>query len=267
MKGRLKFSTHTLQYYLDNKSSFLSSLKSSKQTSSIISNHHINTSLSKEAGIGFPDYKGEETNITLERMMAASLHLGHSPRKTNQHMMKYIWGTRSGINIIDLDKTLICLRQAAQLLRHVSSRGGRVLWIGTSPSIQQLTYECANAASQFYINTKWISGTLTNRSQVIRNSSLLPDLIVLLDPMRNRAVLSEAFLESIPTIAICDTPCDPREVTYPIPANDDAFSSIAFISRTLSHASMEGSLLRSGDEMDSHNTIMSNHHRFKEQSQ
>ena len=250
MKGRFKFSTHTLQYYLDNRSSFLSSLKSAKSAFLIPNN---NTSLNKEAGIGFPDYKGED--VTLERMMAASLHLGHSPRKTNQHMMKYIWGLRGGINIIDLDKTLICLRQASQLLRHISSRGGRVLWIGTSPSIQQLTYECATAASQFYINTKWISGSLTNRSQVIRNSSLLPDLIILLDPMRNRAVLTEAFLECIPTIAICDTPCDPREVTYPIPANDDAFSSVAFISRLLSHASMEGHSIRGRDEIISHNTL------------
>lgn len=182
--------------------------------------------------------------VTIRQMMACSMHLGHSRTKWNPKMARFIFGERAGIHIIDLEKTIVALRQACNVVKDIASKGGIIVFVGTSDNIQRLTYECAQDCQQHYVNVRWIGGTITNRRQVLRDDKLSPDLIIILDPMENDKAVLEAHSCGIPTIAICDTNCDPTRITYPIPANDDAFSSVELIGRTLAQAAEEGRSVR-----------------------
>lgn len=178
--------------------------------------------------------------VTIRQMMACSMHLGHAAWRWNPKMAPFIYGERAGIHIINLERTLVCLRQASNVVKDIASRGGKIVFVGTSVPIQRLTYEVAQDCGQFYVNTRWIGGTVTNRRQVLRNDQLMPDLLIILDPVANEKAVFEARTANIPVIAICDTNSDPTRVTYPIPANDDAFSSVELVARTLSLAAEEG---------------------------
>lgn len=194
-------------------------------------------------GLGVSSLKlssGNSKEVSLEQMILCGMHLGHATFKWSQKMAPYIYGERAGIHIIDLEKTFVCLRQACHVLTDVASKGGSILFVGTGKNIQRLTYECAEDCGQFYVNLRWIGGTITNRASVLRNDSILPTVLVVLDPIANHKAILEANQSSIPVIAICDTDCDPSLITYPIPANDDAFASVELIARTLSMAAKRG---------------------------
>ena len=181
---------------------------------------------------------------TIRQMMACSMHLGHATSRWNPKMAPYIYGERVGIHIINLEKTLVCLRQACNVVKDVASRGGAIVFVGTSDSFQRLTYECAQEAGQFYVNVRWIGGTITNRTQVLRNAMLAPDLLIVLDSATNRQAIEEARIANVPVIGICDTNFNPTLVTYPIPANDDAYASVELIARILARAAQEGKWTR-----------------------
>lgn len=176
----------------------------------------------------------------IRQMLACGMHLGHAPRKWHPKMRPYLWGERGGIHIMDLAKTLACLRVAASVTADIAGRGGVVVFVGTRDPIQRLVYQVATDAGQYYVNRRWIGGTLTNRRQVLRAPDLLPDLLVVLDYPNNLHALVEAERAAIPTVAICDSDCDPTRVTYPIPANDDALSSVELVARTLGLAARRG---------------------------
>jgi small subunit ribosomal protein S2 len=150
-----------------------------------------------------------------------------------------------------LDKTIIYLRIAAAVTEEIAKRGGMILFVGTREPLRRLVYESAMEANSFYVNQRWIGGTLTNAEQVLgkgmayaggltslSKTPLKPDLVILLEP--NPKVLLEAENSLVPTIAICDTNGDPTKITYPIPSNDDAFASVEFISRVLARSAAEG---------------------------
>ena len=77
-------------------------------------------------------------------------------------MKKYIFGQRSGIYIIDLEKTVQCLNQARDFFRDVASKGGKVFFIGTKKQAQAIVEEQAKRAQMFYVNYRWLGGLLTN---------------------------------------------------------------------------------------------------------
>lgn len=87
---------------------------------------------------------------------------------------------------------------------------------------------------------RWLGGTITNRSIVLGDKNLLPDVILVFDIPNNMVALKEAKIANIPIIGICDTNCNPDLVTYPIPANDDAYKSVELVARTLTRAIIEG---------------------------
>jgi small subunit ribosomal protein S2 len=186
-----------------------------------------------------------EQTFNLKQMMACSMHLGHATHRLNPKMVPYIFGERAGIHIIDLEKTLACLRVACRAIMDIAANGGSVLFVGTRENIQRLTYEAAVDCGQYYVNLRWFGGTITNRSHVLRDDKLTPDLLVVLDYPKNAKAVVEANKGNIPVMAICDSDCDPSLVTYPIPANDDAFASVELVARTLSLAALEGRKRRS----------------------
>jgi small subunit ribosomal protein S2 len=181
----------------------------------------------------------ERSKLTVEVMMQCGMHLGHSKSHWHPAMSKYILGERHGVHVIDLDKTLICLRQACSVACEIAYHKGSILFVGTSPNLQRLTFESASYAGQYYVNRRWLGGTISNGRSVLKTDAK-PDLVIILDLMKNQVAAKECWNASIPVIAICDTNCDPRRIAYPIPSNDDSLPAIELIARSLALAAKRG---------------------------
>ncbi len=100
--------------------------------------------------------------ISMKQLLEAGVHFGHQTKRWNPKMKPYIFGARNGIYIIDLQKTVGLFRRAYAFVAETVSRGGSVLFVGTKKQAQDAVAEEAVRASQFFVNTRWLGGTLTN---------------------------------------------------------------------------------------------------------
>jgi small subunit ribosomal protein S2 len=100
--------------------------------------------------------------ITMKELLEAGVHFGHQTRRWNPKMKEYIFGERNGIHIIDLQKTLKMFREAARYVSDVAAQGKSVLFLGTKRQAQEAIAEEANRCGMFYVNHRWLGGTLTN---------------------------------------------------------------------------------------------------------
>lgn len=234
--------SRSLGHFLENRQSFLKNIamdvlkqktthSETKLLQSLRSDSHPKTE-SKSAS--------SSNDPTLSMMLQCSMHLGHSKSYWNPHMSKYILGERAGIHIIDLEKSLSCLRQASSVAAEIAHKGGKILFVGTSPFIQRMTYEAATYCNQYYVNRRWIGGTITNSKNII-GSNDKPDLVIILDLKRNLVAAKECIEACIPIVAICDTDCDPTKITYPIPSNDESLPAVEMIVKSLALAVKKGS--------------------------
>ena len=104
--------------------------------------------------------------FTIRQLLEAGVHYGHRKNFWNPKMEKYIYGTRNGVHIVDLQKTAPMLREALNVLKDVASRNGRILFVGTKKSANELVAEQAARCGQYYVNHRWLGGMLTNWSTV-----------------------------------------------------------------------------------------------------
>jgi small subunit ribosomal protein S2 len=198
-------------------------------------------------------------------------------------MGRYLYGERSGIYIIDLEKTLTGLEEAYAFVRDLGRRAGIVLFVGTKKQAQEVIVENAASVGMPYVTTRWLGGMLTNFQTVSRRlfrlrelremertgafdylpkkeairlrhekeklernlggmQSLerLPDAIFVIDTKKEHIAVSEARKLGLPVIAIVDTNCDPDEVDFVIPGNDDAIRSVSLVTRIVAEALAEG---------------------------
>ena len=100
--------------------------------------------------------------ITMKELLEAGVHFGHQTRRWNPKMKEYIFGERNGIHIIDLQKTLKMFREAARYVSDQTMQGKIVLFLGTKRQAQEATAEEAQRCGMFYVNHRWLGGTLTN---------------------------------------------------------------------------------------------------------
>ncbi len=221
--------------------------------------------------------------ITMKQLLEAGMHFGHQVHRWHPKMQKYIFGTRNGIHIIDLQRTLKLLREATQAVRECVAQGGIVLFVGTKKQAQQVILDEAARCKMFSVTNRWVGGTLTNFSTIRKNLAKLhdyeqmetdgllsqlprkevasirrkwdklkeafsgiqeltrvPDIIFIVDLKKEHIAVREAARLGIPTVAIVDTNCDPADVTYPIPGNDDAIRSIKLVASFMTDAILEG---------------------------
>jgi len=108
-------------------------------------------------------------NINLKTLLESGVHFGHPTRKWNPKMKKYIFGARNKIHILDLQKTMYELRRAYKFVRDSVAEGKTILFVGTKPQAQQTIKQEAERCGAFYVNYKWLGGTLTN-FETIRKS-------------------------------------------------------------------------------------------------
>ncbi|HTV58653.1 MAG TPA: 30S ribosomal protein S2 [Verrucomicrobiae bacterium] len=98
----------------------------------------------------------------MKELLEAGVHFGHQTRRWNPKMKEYIFGERNGIHIIDLQKTLKMFREAARYVAELAGQGKTVLFLGTKRQAQEATAEEANRCGMYYVNHRWLGGTLTN---------------------------------------------------------------------------------------------------------
>ena len=221
--------------------------------------------------------------VTRRELLEAGVHFGHQTRRWNPKMQRYLFGERSGIYIIDLEKSLAGLEEAHAFVQSLGRRRGIVLFIGTKKQAQEVVAEHATRIGMPYVNNRWLGGMLTNFSTIrmrllrmrelkemeetgamdrllkkeairlrheseklernlggIQNLERLPDAVFVIDTKKEHIAVTEARKLNIPVIAIVDTNCDPDEVDYVIPGNDDAIRAVNLVARVLAGALAEG---------------------------
>ena len=119
--------------------------------------------------------------VSLRELLEAGAHFGHRKERWNPKMEPYIFGIRNGIHIIDLSQTVPLFQQALEKVRDVVAGGGRVLFVGTKRQASQPIAEAAQACAQYYINHRWLGGTLTNWRTISRSIRKLRELEETLD--------------------------------------------------------------------------------------
>jgi len=107
--------------------------------------------------------------VNVQDLMDAGLHFGHQTKRWNPKMKRYIFGARGGIYIVDLEKTLDCMRTALQFLFETIARGRQVLLVGTKRNAQEPVKALAERVKMPYVTTRWLGGTLTNAATVRRS--------------------------------------------------------------------------------------------------
>jgi len=100
--------------------------------------------------------------VTMKELLEAGVHFGHQTRRWNPKMEPYIFGSRNGIHIIDLQKTVQLMDVAYEFIRDTVAEGKTILFVGTKKQAQEAIYEEATRCGMFYVNHRWLGGTLTN---------------------------------------------------------------------------------------------------------
>ena len=208
--------------------------------------------------------------VKIEDLLEAGVHFGHNVRRWNPKMENYIFGTRNNIHIFDLRITQEALNNSLVKIHETISKSGKILFVGTKKQCAETVKEIAQSSNNFFVNKRWLGGTLTNWKTIsnsinrlndlensindpafinsISKKELLersrerdklqldvggikdlngkPDLIVIMDIIKDKLAVLEAKKLNIPIIGIVDTNADPELIDYVIPGNDDAIRSI-----------------------------------------
>jgi small subunit ribosomal protein S2 len=197
-------------------------------------------------------------------------------------MDRYIFTERNGIYIIDLQKTVKKVEEAYNFVKSVADQNGTILFVGTKKQAQDSVKEEAERCGMYYINQRWLGGTLTNFQTIqkrvnrlhelnrmendgtfdllpkkevillrkemdrlekflggIKHMKALPSALFVIDPRKERIAVAEARKLGIPIVGIVDTNCDPDEIDYVIPGNDDAIRAVKLLTGKIADAVVE----------------------------
>ncbi len=115
-------------------------------------------------------------DFSMRQLLEAGVHFGHQTHRWNPRMGEFIYGDRNGIHIIDLTQTVPMLEQALQAVRETVAKGGRILFVGTKRQAQRPIAEAAERCAQYYMNHRWLGGTLTNWKTVSNSIGRLREI-------------------------------------------------------------------------------------------
>ncbi len=124
----------------------------------------------------------------MKELLEAGVHFGHQTKRWNPKMKKYIFGKRNGIYIVDLQKTLKCFRESAAFVGKLAAAGKDILFVGTKRQAQDAIYEEASRCGMFYVNNRWLGGTLTNFQTVRKSIQRLKELDSMLADTNNENI-------------------------------------------------------------------------------
>ena len=123
-------------------------------------------------------------SVTMKDLLEAGVHFGHQTRRWNPKMKEYIFGERNGIHIIDLQKTLKLFREASRFVSGLAGQGKAVLFVGTKRQAQEAIAEEAQRCGMFYVNHRWLGGTLTNWATLQKSIKRLKTLKAMIEDGR-----------------------------------------------------------------------------------
>jgi len=221
--------------------------------------------------------------VTMKDLLEAGVHFGHHTRRWNPKMKEYIFNERNGVYIIDLQKTADKIEEAYAQLVDVVRQGNKVLFVGTRKQIQDIIKEEAIRCEQYYVDKRWLGGTMTNFKTIrksiaklhryekmeedgtfemlpkkeviaikkekeklegffsgIKDMTSLPGALFVVDPKTEHNAVAEARKLHIPVFGLVDTNCDPDDVDYVIPGNDDGVRAVRLICGIMANAVIEG---------------------------
>jgi small subunit ribosomal protein S2 len=112
----------------------------------------------------------------MRQLLEAGVHFGHQTARWSPRMGPYIYGSRNGIHIVDLTQTVPMLEEALRVIRDTVARGGRILFVGTKRQAQKSIADAAERSAQFYMNHRWLGGTLTNWQTVSQSINRLKQI-------------------------------------------------------------------------------------------
>ena len=119
--------------------------------------------------------------FSLRQLLEAGVHFGHQTQRWNPRMAPYIYGGRNGIHILDLTQTVPMLDQALQVIRETVAKGGRILFVGTKRQAQRPVADAAERCAQYYMNHRWLGGTLTNWKTASQSIARLKEIDELME--------------------------------------------------------------------------------------
>ena len=111
--------------------------------------------------------------FTMRQLLEAGVHFGHQTQRWNPKMQEFIYGSRNGIHIMDLTQTVPMLDAALNVVRETVAKGGRILFVGTKRQAQKPVADAAERCAQYYMNHRWLGGTLTNWQTVSQSINRL----------------------------------------------------------------------------------------------
>ena len=221
--------------------------------------------------------------LNMKELLESGVHFGHQTRRWNPKMKPYIFGSRNGIHIIDLQKTVKLFNEIHDFVVRTVAEGYPILFVGTKKQSHDAIMEESDRCGMFHVVNRWLGGTLTNFQTIrksiarlkeiermvedgsinrytkkealkmekelvklqknlggIKNMDELPGAVFIVDPKREYIAVKEVKKMGIPVIAITDTNCDPDDIDYIIPGNDDAIRSIKLICAKIADACIAG---------------------------
>ena len=114
--------------------------------------------------------------ISLKKLLETGAHFGHQARRWNPKMKPFLYGTQEGVHIFDLTKTKKQLEEALEVLKKASKEGKKILFVGTKKQAKEKVKEVALATGSFYVNERWLGGTLTNFEQIGKSIKNLSEM-------------------------------------------------------------------------------------------
>src|SRR5437868_2055985 len=115
-------------------------------------------------------------DFSMRQLLEAGVHFGHQAHRWNPKMSEYIFGTRNNIHIIDLAQSVPMMHRALQAISDTVANGGRILFVGTKRQAQDAIAEAARRSAQYFVNSRWLGGTLTNWKTISQSISRLKKL-------------------------------------------------------------------------------------------
>ena len=130
-------------------------------------------------------------DFSMRQLLEAGVHFGHQAHRWNPKMAEYIFGTRNNIHIIDLTQSVPMMHRALQAVSDTVAQGGRILFVGTKRQAQDAIAEAAKKSAQYYVNSRWLGGTLTNWKTVSNSIKRLRKLEEMLVVQRGAGLHQE----------------------------------------------------------------------------
>lgn len=191
-----------------------------------------------------PDYFHVYNLFTVKDLFDARVHFGHKEGSLNDYMRPYLYGSRLGHLIFDLDITAEHLSKALNFTAHIAYRGGIICFFNRNALNAHIVEKTAQECGEYAHTRFWRGGIFTNANNQFGAVTRLPDLCIFMNTQNNILSQHTAVRDSakmlIPSIGIVDSNCDPKLITYPVPGNDDSPAAIELYCKLFKAAILKG---------------------------